>query len=69
MRSYLVLIVVAIAIALIGCEPKGSAEKAGERVDEIIDNIKDGDPPLKEKGPMEKMGESIDESLKKTDKK
>ena len=50
-----------LIFALTSCQDKNSAENAGERVDEIIDNIKDGDPPLKNKGAMEKAGEFIDE--------
>lgn len=46
-----------------GCEQKGSMEKAGERTDEIIDNIKDGDPILHEKGAAEKAGEAIDNAV------
>jgi len=29
----------------------------------MIDNVKEGELPLKEKGTLEKMGESIDESV------
>lgn len=38
-------------------------EKAGDRADEIIDNVKDGDPILKKKGPLEKTGEAVDDVL------
>ena len=38
-------------------------ERAGSRVDEIADNVRDGDPPLKKKGAMERAGESIDDAL------
>lgn len=44
-------------------EHKGGGERAGERVDEIIDNVKDGEAPLKKKGAFEKVGESIDETV------
>lgn len=59
---YLVVIALIGFVGLIGCQEKGPAEKAGERVDEVVDNVAEGDPPLKEKGPMEEMGESIDEA-------
>ena len=64
-----------IAFALLGaCREPGGAEKAGQRVDEIVDNVKEGENPLKKKGPAEKLGENIDESIsdsedsKKSDK-
>lgn len=69
MKRYLICIAALTSMTLLGCQEKGPVEKAGERVDEVIDNVKHGDAPLKEKGPIEKMGESIDDSLKKEDKK
>ena len=60
---------ISILIVVTGCDEKGPAEKAGERADEIIDNVKHGDAPLKEKGAMEKAGESINDTLKKKEKK
>ncbi len=35
-------------IALFGCQEKGPIEKTGERIDDVIDNVKHGEPPLKE---------------------
>lgn len=69
MKKYLACLIALIFIGFLGCQEKGSVEKTGERVDEIIDNVKHGDAPLKEKGPLEKMGESIDDSLKSENKK
>lgn len=53
-------------LAITGCQskPQGPLERAGERVDEIADNVRDGEAPLKRKGPLERAGESIDETLK-----
>lgn len=66
MKKYLLLYMVVVAlIGFSGCREKGKGEKAGERIDEIIDNVKDGEAPLKEKGTMEKIGESIDDTVKK----
>ncbi len=62
-KTHLIVILVIFLIGFVGCSEKGSAEKAGERMDEIIDNVKEGELPLKEKGTLEKMGESIDESV------
>jgi hypothetical protein len=52
-----------VLMGLIGCRKEGSGEKAGERMDEIIDNVKDGDAPFKKKGTMEKVGDSIDDTI------
>ncbi len=60
---------VCVFLALCGCQEKGAAEKAGERADEIVDNVKHGEPPLKKKGPIEKMGQSIDETLEHADER
>lgn len=48
---------------LSGCQKKGGAEAAGERVDEIIDNVKEGENPLSKKGPAEKAGEALDQAI------
>ena len=46
-----------------GCsENKGPAEKAGEKIDETVDKVKDAVDP---KGPAEKTGEKIDKALGK----
>jgi hypothetical protein len=42
------------------CEKKGPAEKAGEKLDEAIEDVKDTVDP---KGPVEKAGEKVDEAL------
>ena len=69
MRSTTLKLAAICLIGIIGCEKSGPAEKAGARVDEIVDNVKHGDAPLKEKGKMEKVGESIDDTVKSaTDK-
>jgi hypothetical protein len=65
MKIIIVVIVATALFILIGCQEKGAVEKTGARIDEIVDNIEDGDPALKRKGPMEKMGESIDETIDK----
>jgi hypothetical protein len=46
-----------------GCtENKGPAEKAGEKIDETVDKVKNAVDP---KGPAEKAGEKIDKALGK----
>jgi hypothetical protein len=52
-----------LALAWSGCHEPGPMEKAGERTDEIVDNIKDGDSPFHKKGPLEKAGEAVDEAV------
>lgn len=47
-------------IALAACKKKGPAEKAGERMDDAIEDVKDAVNP---KGPAEKAGEKVDEVL------
>lgn len=69
MIQSLTILIALIVVGLIGCQEKGPAEKAGERIDEIVDNVKHGDAPLKEKGTMEKLGESIDDSVKQTERR
>ena len=47
---------------LASCKEKGPAEKAGESVDEAIEDVKDAVDP---DGPGEKVGEKVDEALGK----
>lgn len=50
-----------VLVALSGCESKGPAEKAGEQVDQGIQNVKDAvNPP----GNAEKAGRAVDKALK-----
>ena len=67
MKKYLVWAMLIILMGAIGCQKKGEGEKVGEKLDKVIDNVKHGDAPLKDKGTMEKAGETIDDALK-TDK-
>ena len=45
----------------VGCKEQGPMEKAGEAVDEAVEDMKDVG-----QGPMEKAGESADEAVDKT---
>jgi hypothetical protein len=58
-----ILFVMLAVMMVSGCERKGPMERTGERLDEIGENIKEGESPLKKKGPMEKAGEAIDDSV------
>ena len=46
--------------AVVSCKKKGPAEKAGEKMDETIEDVKDAVNP---KGPVEKAGEKVDKAL------
>lgn len=52
-----------LSISLGACSKPGPAERAGERADEIVDNVKEGEAPFKKKKTGEKVGEAIDEAL------
>lgn len=60
---FLVFLVGAVYFVTRSSEKKGGLEVTGSRVDEIIDNVKDGDPVLHKKGTLEKAGESLDQTL------
>ncbi len=64
MKGMIQITCVTILLLLItSCNRQGSVENAGERMDEIVDNVKEGENPLKKKGAGEKLGEAIDESI------
>lgn len=47
-----------------GCERRpGPYERAGQRVDEIADNVREGENPLKRKRTGELVGEALDDAL------
>ncbi|SIN81180.1 hypothetical protein SAMN05444166_1023 [Singulisphaera sp. GP187] len=57
----------ALALALVpaliigtGCESKGPAERAGENLDQGVQNVKDAVNPA---GPGEKAGQAVDKAL------
>jgi len=52
--------IVPFVIAVNSCKEKGPAEKAGEKIDETVEEIKDTVDP---KGPLEEAGEKVDEAL------
>ena len=61
-RKYLVLGCVLLAATFtVGCQTKEQTplERAGERGDEIVDNVKEGRNPLHKKGTLEKAGEAV----------
>ncbi|MES2982133.1 MAG: hypothetical protein V4727_07455 [Verrucomicrobiota bacterium] len=62
MKKLLFLSLCAISIMAIStsCKKKGPAEKAGEKMDEAIEDVQDSVNP---KGPVEKVGEKIDDAV------
>lgn len=55
-------------ICSVACKTEGPAERTGSKIDNAIDNIKEGEDPFKEKGVFEKVGEDIDQATKKDNK-
>ncbi len=54
------LLLLPLIACLASCEKDGPAEDTGEKIDEVIEDVKDSVDP---KGPVEKTGEKIDEAL------
>jgi hypothetical protein len=51
---------VATTLFITGCVQKGPAQRAGENIDQAVENMKDAvDPP----GPAEKAGRSLDRAI------
>ena len=60
---FLILFALA-ALALTSCGKRGDAEKAGEKIDNAIEDTKDGAKDLIDKdGPAENAGEKVDKKL------
>ncbi len=66
-RTLLLITSLSIAVLTFGCDSQGPAEKAGEKVDQTIENTKDALEEVSDKitgkGPAEKAGEKIDEAI------
>jgi hypothetical protein len=54
-------VLIAALAAVVGCEAKGPAERAGESIDKGVQNAKDAISPP---GPTEKAGRAIDNAVK-----
>jgi hypothetical protein len=50
----------AVAFGTVGCESKGPAERAGEKLDKAADKVSDAIHP---KGPVEKAGRAVDRAV------
>lgn len=60
--SFVVLAVCAVVLSACHERKAGPMERAGQRVDEISENIQEGDPILHREGPAERIGETIDDA-------
>ncbi|MES2438864.1 MAG: hypothetical protein V4584_07350 [Verrucomicrobiota bacterium] len=58
--SLLMSVCLAPVLASVSCKEKGPVEKAGEGIDNAVENVKDAVDP---KGPVEKAGEKVDKAL------
>lgn len=47
-------------LSSVSCREKGPVEKSGEKIDEVIEDVKDKVDPA---GPVEKAGEKVDKAL------
>jgi len=56
-----------LAAGLFACEQKGPAEKAGEKIDQTVEQAKEKiEDATKPEGPMEKAGKKVDEVVEDT---
>jgi ABC-type transporter MlaC component len=62
--TLLLSVVMLLAVGLAGCESEGPVEKAGKKIDEAMESIKETAQEATDKdGPAEKAGEKLDEAL------
>jgi hypothetical protein len=70
-HTLLLLTSLSLAVFTFGCESQGPAEKAGEKVDQSVENTKDAmeeaSDKITGKGPAEKAGEKVDEAIEPKD--
>jgi len=57
------LLVAVVLLAPIGCRKEGPAERAGARIDEMVDNLEKGRPLTYEPGPGERAGRAVDNTV------
>ena len=69
----MVLVISGLLFLLPGCEKKGSAEKVGEKIDNVVENfgekLEEASDSLTNEGPAENIGEEIDEAAKNAGEK
>ena len=69
MKKRIILSATILTLAILGCDSKGPAQKAGEHMDEVVDNVREGKPPLKERTTLEKLDAKIDRAVDNMDSK
>jgi len=56
-----------IMAGMVGCDTQGPAEKAGEKIDQSVEEVKDAAEEAGDKltgqGPAEELGENMDDSV------
>lgn len=58
MRRFALLLGLVVVVVLGACREEGTAEKAGRKLDEAIEELTDPD-----EGPLEKLGRKTDEAI------
>ncbi|MCP5056547.1 MAG: hypothetical protein GY937_07430 [bacterium] len=59
------LVAVVLTFGTAGCREEGPAEKAGKKVDEMVDRLRHGDEGDLEKAGR-KLGEAVDDAVRET---
>lgn len=70
--TYLFILIATFGLTVMfsGCEREGPAEKAGEQMDQAVEETEDAmEDAMDHQGPMEKVGENIDETMEETREK
>ena len=57
-RSLCLTLAVALAAGAFACREEGAAEKAGRKLDQAVDNVRQGG-----EGALEKAGEKVDDAV------
>jgi gas vesicle protein len=67
-KSYSLIAIIGLAAALSACDKPGPAERAGEKIDNTVEQARDKVEDIVEpsEGPAEKAGENIDEAVEAT---
>jgi len=63
-RMILCMLLGASVAQLSACaKHEGPVERAGKKIDNAVDNVKDGESPFHKKGTAEKAGEAVDDAV------
>ncbi|MFO7765621.1 MAG: hypothetical protein R6V33_04255 [Pelovirga sp.] len=66
-RLVIFAVVMTLSVMLVSCREKGPAEKAGEAIDQTIQDTKESvEDTVDPDGPVEEAGEEIDEAIETT---